>query len=282
MKDIIIDALIDSLKLLPFLFVVYLIMEILEHKSNSHTEKIIKKSGKFGPIIGSVLGIFPQCGFSVMASNLYIVRVISLGTLISIYLSTSDEMLPILLSSNVEVSTILKFLLVKLVIGMLFGLLIDLFVNRKKQKISNEITKICEHEHCHCDENIWWSATKHTFTIFIFVLAINLGMDILINLIGEDKISTFLINRSILGPIVSGVIGFIPNCASSVIITELYLNNTLTFGSAISGLLCASGLGVLVLFKMNKNYKENILIVFILYTISVLVGIIFNVLQVTI
>lgn len=282
MKDIIIDALIDSLKLLPFLFVVYLIMEILEHKSNSHTEKIIKKSGKFGPIIGSALGIFPQCGFSVMASNLYIVRVISLGTLISIYLSTSDEMLPILLSSNVEVSTILKFLLVKLVIGMLFGLLIDLFVNRKKQKISNEITKICEHEHCHCDENIWWSATKHTFTIFIFVLAINLGMDILINLIGEDKISSFLINRSILGPIVSGVIGFIPNCASSVIITELYLNNALTFGSAISGLLCASGLGVLVLFKMNKNYKENILIVFILYTISVLVGIIFNVLQVTI
>lgn len=282
MKDIIIDALIDSLKLLPFLFVVYLIMEILEHKSNSHTEKIIKKSGKFGPIIGSVLGIFPQCGFSVMASNLYIVRVISLGTLISIYLSTSDEMLPILLSSNVEVSTILKFLLVKLVIGMLFGLLIDLFVNRKKQKTSNEITKICEHEHCHCDENIWWSATKHTFTIFIFVLAINLGMDILINLIGEDKISSFLINRSILGPIVSGVIGFIPNCASSVIITELYLNNALTFGSAISGLLCASGLGVLVLFKMNKNYKENILIVFILYTISVLVGIIFNVLQVTI
>lgn len=282
MKDIIIDALIDSLKLLPFLFVVYLIMKILEHKSNSHTEKIIKKSGKFGPIIGSALGIFPQCGFSVMASNLYIVRVISLGTLISIYLSTSDEMLPILLSSNVEVSTILKFLLVKLVIGMLFGLLIDLFVNRKRQKISNEITKICEHEHCHCDENIWWSATKHTFTIFIFVLAINLGMDILINLIGEDKISTFLINRSILGPIVSGVIGFIPNCASSVIITELYLNNALTFGSAISGLLCASGLGVLVLFKMNKNYKENILIVFILYTISVLVGIIFNVLQVTI
>ena len=282
MKDIIIDALIDSLKLLPFLFVVYLIMEVLEHKSNSHTEKIIKKSGKFGPIIGSVLGIFPQCGFSVMASNLYIVRVISLGTLISIYLSTSDEMLPILLSSNVEVSTILKFLLVKLVIGMLFGLLIDLFVNGKKQKISNEITKICEHEHCHCDENIWWSATKHTFTIFIFVLAINLGMDILINLIGEDKISTFLINRSILGPIVSGVIGFIPNCASSVIITELYLNNALTFGSAISGLLCASGLGILVLFKMNKNYKENILIVFILYAISVLVGIIFNVLQVTI
>lgn len=282
MKDIIIDALIDSLKLLPFLFVVYLIMEVLEHKSNSHTEKIIKKSGKFGPIIGSILGIFPQCGFSVMASNLYIVRVISLGTLISIYLSTSDEMLPILLSSNVEVSTILKFLLVKLVIGMLFGLLIDLFVNRKKQKISNEITKICEHEHCHCDENIWWSATKHTFTIFIFVLAINLGMDILINLIGENKISTFLINCSILGPIVSGVIGFIPNCASSVIITELYLNNALTFGSAISGLLCASGLGILVLFKMNKNYKENILIVFILYAISVLVGIIFNVLQVTI
>ena len=282
MKEVILDALIDSIKLLPFLFIVYLIMEFLEHKSNSKTEKIIKKSGKFGPVVGSILGAFPQCGFSVMASNLYIVRIISLGTLISIYLSTSDEMLPILLSSNASIPTIVKFLLVKVIIGMLAGLIIDLFVNRKSKKIAPEISKMCDHDHCHCEENIWLSALKHTLTIFIFILGINFGMDIIIHIIGEDKISSFLVTSTFLGPILSGLIGLIPNCASSVVITELYLNNALTFGSAISGLLCASGLGILVLFKVNKNYKENIKILLLLYIISILVGIVFNLLNVTI
>ena len=257
-------------------------MEFLEHKSNSKTEKIIKKSGKFGPVVGSILGAFPQCGFSVMASNLYIVRIISLGTLISIYLSTSDEMLPILLSSNASIPTIVKFLLVKVIIGMLAGLIIDLFVNRKSKKIAPEISKMCDHDHCHCEENIWLSALKHTLTIFIFILGINFGMDIIIHIIGEDKISSFLVASTFLGPILSGLIGLIPNCASSVVITELYLNNALTFGSAISGLLCASGLGILVLFKVNKNYKENIKILLLVYIISILVGIIFNLLNVTI
>lgn len=257
-------------------------MEFLEHKSNSKTEKIIKKSGKFGPVVGSILGAFPQCGFSVMASNLYIVRIISLGTLISIYLSTSDEMLPILLSSNASIPTIVKFLLVKVIIGMLAGLIIDLFVNRKSKKIAPEISKMCDHDHCHCEENIWLSALKHTLTIFIFILGINFGMDIIIHIIGEDKISSFLVASTFLGPILSGLIGLIPNCASSVVITELYLNNALTFGSTISGLLCASGLGILVLFKVNKNYKENIKILLLVYIISILVGIIFNLLNVTI
>lgn len=280
MKEVILDALIDSIKLLPFLFIVYLIMEFLEHKSNSKTEKIIKSSGKFGPIIGSILGAFPQCGFSVMASNLYIVKVISLGTLISIYLSTSDEMLPILLSSNIGTEKIIKFLLTKIVIGMLAGLIIDLFVNRKNKKIAPEISKMCDHDHCHCEENILHSTLKHTLTIFIFILGINLGMDILIYLIGENKISAFLISNDFLGPILSGLIGLIPNCASSVIITELYLNNALTFGSTIAGLLAGSGLGLLVLFKMNKNHKENLLVLVLVYIISITIGILFNLLNI--
>lgn len=282
MKEVIIDALIDSIKLLPFLFIVYLIMEFLEHKSNSKTEKIIKSSGKVGPIIGSILGAFPQCGFSVMASNLYIVRVISLGTLISIYLSTSDEMLPILLSSNIGTEKIVKFLLTKIVIGMLAGLIIDLFINRKSKKIAPEISKMCDHDHCHCEENIWYSTLKHTLTIFAFILGINLGMDILIYLIGENKISTFLVSSNFFGPILSGVIGLIPNCVSSVIITELYLNGALTFGSTISGLLAGSGLGLLVLFKMNKNYKESLLVLGLVYIISITIGILFNLLNIVV
>lgn len=279
MLEVIIDTLIDSLKLLPFLFVVYLIMEFLEHKSSQKTEKLIKSSGKFGPIVGSVLGAFPQCGFSVMASNLYVVRIISLGTLIAIYLSTSDEMLPILLTSGMSGIKIIKFILVKIVIGMLAGLIIDLFISKKNKKPKTEISKICDHEHCHCDENIWLSSLKHTLSIFSFILIINFIMNAAIFMLGEDKLSSLLIQNNFIGPVVSSLIGLIPNCASSVIITELFVNGALTFGSTLAGLLSASGIGILVLFKLNKNYKENFKILFLVYIISVVVGVMFNLLN---
>lgn len=282
MKEVIIETLVDSLKLLPFLFVVYLIMEFLEHKSNKTTEKLIKKSGKFGPIVGSILGVFPQCGFSVMASNLYVVRIISLGTLIAIYLSTSDEMIPILLSSGSSVTKIIEFILIKIVIGMFAGLIIDLFISKKNKKVQTEISKICNDEHCHCDENIWLSSLKHTINIFVFILIINFVMNTFIYVIGEDKISSFLVGNNFVGPIVSSLVGLIPNCAASVIITELYINNALTFGSALSGLLASSGVGILVLFRINKNYKENIRILLLVYTISISIGILFNLLNIVI
>lgn len=282
MKEVIIETLVDSLKLLPFLFVVYLIMEFLEHKSNKTTEKLIKKSGKFGPIVGSILGVFPQCGFSVMASNLYVVRIISLGTLIAIYLSTSDEMIPILLSSGSSVTKIIEFILIKIVIGMFAGLIIDLFISKKNKKVQTEISKICNDEHCHCDENIWLSSLKHTINIFVFILIINFVMNTFIYVIGEDKISSFLVGNNFVGPIVSSLVGLIPNCAASVIITELYINNALTFGSTLSGLLASSGVGILVLFRINKNYKENIRILLLVYTISISIGILFNLLNIVI
>ena len=282
MKEVIIETLVDSLKLLPFLFVVYLIMEFLEHKSNKTTEKLIKKSGKFGPIVGSILGAFPQCGFSVMASNLYVVRIISLGTLIAIYLSTSDEMIPILLSSGSSATKIIEFILIKIVIGMFAGLIIDLFISKKNKKVQTEISKICNDEHCHCDENIWLSSLKHTINIFVFILIINFVMNTFIYVIGEDKISSFLVGNNFVGPIVSSLVGLIPNCAASVIITELYINNALTFGSALSGLLASSGVGILVLFRINKNYKENIRILLLVYTISISIGILFNLLNIVI
>ena len=238
MIEIIEETLIDSIKLLPFLFITYLIMEYIEHKTSKKSKEIIKKSGKFGPAIGSILGVFPQCGFSVSATNLYAARVISLGTLIAVYLSTSDEMLPIFISEAVPVNTMLKILGVKLIIGMIAGFIID-FVLRIKDKNKQEEEKIidlCEKEHCHCEHGIMKSALKHTLNIFVFILLVTLVINIAIYFIGEEIIAGFLQNEPILGPIIAGLIGLIPNCASSVILTQLYLENVISVATMISGL----------------------------------------------
>ena len=276
MFEVIEDALIDSIKLLPFLFITYLIMEYIEHKTSDKSKEAIKKSGKFGPIIGSILGIFPQCGFSVSATNLYAARVITLGTLISVYLSTSDEMLPIFISEAVPVTTILKILGIKLVIGMIAGILIDLCLRLKNRNKDEEekIVDLCEKEHCHCDHGIVKSALKHTLSIFIFILIITLLINIAIYFIGEESIASFIEINPVLGPVLAGIIGLIPNCASSVILTQLYLEHIVTATTMISGLLVNAGVGLAVLFKMNKGIKQNILIVFLLYAIGVISGLI--------
>ena len=282
MLEVVKETLIDSFKLLPFLFIVYVIMELIEHKASSKTEKIIKKSGKFGPLLGGILGAFPQCGFSVMASNLYLARVITIGTLVAIFLSTSDEMLPVFLANGVGIYKIIKFVLIKVVIGIRFGFIIDLFIFRKKTTTKKEINKMCEHEHCHCDENIIISSLKHTFSIFFFIVMVNFILNTTIYLIGEETLTTLFAKNKILGPMVSGLIGLIPNCAASVVITELFINSALSFGSAIAGLLSSSGVGILILFKLNKDYKENFKILGLTYFISVIIGIIFNILNLTI
>ena len=159
-------TIIDTLKLVPFLFIVFLIMEFIEHKITDKNKKAITKAGRFGPVIGSILGAFPQCGFSVAATNLFSTRVITLGTLISIYLSTSDEMLPILISQNVEVSVILKILGIKVLIGMICGIVIDLIFKKDNK---DTIEEVCEHDHCGCKKSIFKSSIKHTLNITLFL-----------------------------------------------------------------------------------------------------------------
>lgn len=276
MLEVIQEAIIDSIKLLPFLFITYLIMEYIEHKTKEKTRETIKKSGKIGPLIGSVLGIVPQCGFSVSATNLYAARVISLGTLIAVYLSTSDEMLPIFLSESVPIITIIKILAIKLIIGMIAGFLIDFVIRLKNKEEPKEekIIDLCEKEHCDCEHGIVKSALKHTVNIFIFILIVTLLINIIIYFVGEDTIAGFMQGQPILGPIIAGLIGLIPNCASSVIITQMYLENVISAATMISGLLVGAGVGLVVLFKINKGIKENIKIVSLLYLIGVISGII--------
>ena len=282
--EIVEHTLLDSIKLIPFLFITYLLMEFLEHKTSSKINGIIKKSGKFGPAIGGLLGLLPQCGFSVMATNLYMGRIVTLGTLISIYLTTSDEMLPILISAQIPVITILKILAIKFVIGMIAGFIIDLVLNKikKKEQTKEETVEFCEHEHCHCEEGIFKSAIRHTVSIFIFILVITLVLNAVIHLIGEDTLSNFVMNNKILGPIIASLIGLIPNCASSVIISQLYVENVISAAIMISGLLVNAGVGLLVLFRVNRNWKENIKITAILYGIGVVSGIILEFIGLTI
>lgn len=279
MLDIITDTLLDSLKLMPFLFIAFLIMEYLEHKLDDKTKKSIEKSGKYGPIIGSIVGSFPQCGFAAAATNLYAARVITIGTLVAVYLSTSDEMLPIMLSENIDIKNVLIIILIKIVIGMLVGIIIDLII--RKQDKHEHVHEFCDDEHCDCEHGIFKSSLKHTINITLFILLINFVLNIIMTYFGQDLISQIFMKDSIFSPLLTSLIGLIPNCAASVIITELYINSAINFGSLIAGLLTGSGIGLLLLFKVNKDYKENIKILIIIYSVGVISGIIINLLGMT-
>ena len=273
MLDILKDTIIDTIKILPFLFITYIIMEYIEHKMSEKSKDSIKKSGRWGPLIGSIAGIIPQCGFSASATNLYAGKVITLGTLIAVYLSTSDEMIPIFILETVPVLTLVKILTIKFVIGIIFGFTIDFFMRTKNNNVEQKIEDLCEHNHCHCEEKgIIKSSTKHTFNILIYIFIITLVINGMVELIGEDNIAKFVGNHAILGPVISSLIGLIPNCAASVIITNLYIQGIISGTSLIAGLLTGAGVGLIVLFKMNKNIKENIAIVGLLYAIGVFSG----------
>nr|WP_297703387.1 putative manganese transporter [uncultured Butyrivibrio sp.] len=293
--DVVIDAVIDSLKILPFLFITYLIMEYLEHKTQDVTSKIVERTEYFGPLWGGLIGVFPQCGFSAAASNLYAGRVITLGTLIAIYLSTSDEMVPLFISEQVPLPILIKILAIKALIGILIGFIIDFVVHayhKAHNKSANDpvrIDALCEKEHCHCDEEeesgllgIIKSALVHTIHIFIFVLVLSLALNLIIELIGENTLAQLLKTSPVISHILAGIVGLIPNCAASVIITELYLDQMITLGTMMSGLLVSAGIGLLVLFRVNDDKKENINIAILLFAIGTIVGLLIDAIGITI
>ena len=281
--DILLDVLKDTAKLIPFLFLTYLAMEYVEHKAGEKAKARIAGSGKFGPAAGALLGAFPQCGFSAAASNLYAGRIITVGTLMAVYLSTSDEMLPIFLSEQVPVTEILKILGLKIVIGMFAGFLLDfaarILVKSRNHKPDPEVHSICEHDHCNCEEEgILKSAIHHTLQITLFIFLVSLVLDFIIEFIGNDALANFITNKPVIGELVAGLIGLIPNCAASVVITQLYLEGALSFGAMMSGLLVGAGIGIAVLLRMNKDIKKNIQIIAILYGYGVIFGIIIELL----
>lgn len=264
----IIHSVIDTLKLIPFLFLSFIFMELIEHKFNN--KKKLKKINKFGPLAGATLGLIPQCGFSIVASTFYTARVITLGTLFSIYLSTSDEMLPLLIANKMDIQIIIKLLFTKFILGLFFGILLDIIY---KRKLNNNIDEVCEKTSCHCEKGIIKSSIIHTLKISSFILIINILLSFIID---KEFLTTVISNDKIISPILSSIVGLIPNCASSIVITELYIKEIIPFGSCVAGLLSSSGLGLLVLFKENKNLKENIIILLTLLLFSTICGIILN------
>lgn len=275
--DVWMDAGIDTIKLVPFLLVTYLIMEYLEHKTSTRTRSVLRRAGRLGPLAGSVAGIFPQCGFSAAASNLYAGGILTTGTLIAVFLSTSDEMLPIFLSEAVSPELILAVLGIKAVLGMVTGFLIDFILRFRTSPIRyKEIHTMCESEHCGCEESIFKSSVRHTVKIVLFIFLCSAVLNMLIAIVGEDSLVHFMSNRPVAGPVLAGIVGLIPNCASSVLITQLYLGHLISFGTMMSGLLVGAGVGLLVLFQANKRWKENLTVLGILYGSGVVWGILLD------
>lgn len=274
MKDAIMDGLLDTVKLLPYLLVTFLILEFIEHKLSKKNKEVLSKNRKVGPLFGGLFGALPQCGFSTMAANLFSARVITMGTLIAVFLSTSDEMLPIMLSEKTNALLLFKIVGFKVLVGIIIGFIVDLIYRKKLNNNKEEIKELCDHDHCGCDhDGIILSSIKHTLKIGFFILIVNLIINLIIFKVGEDNLSNLLHHKNILTYFVACLIGLIPNCAGSVVITEVYLAKFISVGTMIGGLLTGSGLGILLLFKTNKNMKENLSILSIIYFVGVIVGI---------
>ncbi len=273
-------SVLDTVKLLPFLFLTYLLMEFLEHKTSDATEKRLKQAGKWGPLLGGTLGMLPQCGFSAAASGLYTGRIITTGTLIAVYLSTSDEMLPILISSGASVWLILKLLGVKMVIGVVAGFCVDavsrLWGQRHPVTEEAQFEDLCERENCHCGDRFFLSALKHTLYIALFLLLFTFLMNLGVELIGEEQIRALVLNRPVLGSVLAALVGLIPNCASSVVLTSLFTEGVISAGAMMSGLLVNAGVGLAILFRNNRPVKDSFRILLILWCIAVACGILID------
>lgn len=337
------DALFDTVKLIPFLFITYVIMEWLERKTAGRQANVLKKAEKLGPLLGGVLGIVPQCGFSLMASNLYSGGVIGAGVLIAVFMSTSDEMLPIMLSNDaISAGTIAKILVTKAVIAVITGYIVGFVLDRLRKPVEvkriehghghvhqdqhghmhgeavaentqypqnivynnikgeknngghvhdyvhehshdhghygeKNIHEVCEQEHCDCEGGVLRSALVHTAKIAIFIFIFTLIINIAIELVGEDTIARIFNDVPVLGEASAALVGLIPNCAASVIITELYLQGILSAGAMMSGLLVSAGVGLVVLFRMNRHRPaENIRIAAVLYAAGLMWGLLIN------
>lgn len=279
--DALVDSLVDTLKLIPFLFITYLLMEYLEHHTASRVTGLLARMGKAGPVFGGLFGIIPQCGFSASAASLYSGGVITLGTMLAVFLSTSDEMLPIFISEQVAPSKILTILGIKAVLGVLSGLVVDAILRhtRWRDKGEKSIHDLCVEEHADYENDeksgIFRAALKHTINIVIFIFIITLALTLLVDAIGQRRIAGFLNAIPVLGVFLAALIGLIPNCGASVALTQLYLTGMMSFGQMMAGLLVGAGVGLLVLFRTNHHHlSENIRITVLLYCIGAFWGII--------
>ena len=297
--DVVIDALKDTAELIPFLFATYVVISLLDLFASDKTTAAIQRAGHAGPLIGGVLGVVPQCGFSAMGASLYADRIVSLGTFVAVILSTSDEMLPLLLAEHVEVGLLARILVTKAVLGVILGFAIDLVLRvvlgrtslagvdesdaGEEQDEDAEFDPSAYSCDCGCGEPLtrgqtaWWvvvNSAYRTFQVVVFIFVVSVLLNALIALVGEDSLASFLSGNAVVATLVSGLVGLVPNCAASVVLTQLYIDGVLGFAPMIAGTLVAGGAGYLVLFRMNGNMRENAAIVGIVYALGVCVGLV--------
>ena len=263
-------GIVDTLNAVPFLFLAYLLMEFLEHHASQKMEKTLSKIGKGGPIIGSGLGCIPQCGFSATASNLYTAGVITEGTLIAVFLATSDEAIPILISTPGAHSSIWKLIISKIIVGVIIGFGVDIAL--KLFKIKKSYVDMCKDCGCEEQEGIFKPALLHTLKTSLFILIVNIVISYIIHFVGQENLNSFLLSGSYAQPFITALLGFIPNCAISSAITTLYINGALSFGATLAGLCSGAGIGIAVLLKANPIKKENLRIIITMYVSSALIG----------
>ncbi len=278
LDEVLLHALTDTLKLIPFLFLTYLLMEFIEHKAGDKTVSAIGKAGKLGPLVGGGLGLIPQCAFSSIAANLYSGKIITVGTLIAVFLATSDEMLPLLIGSSIGAKTIAFILIYKVTVAIAVGFLADLILKLAgKESRGINVDELCRDNECHCERGILRSAIHHTLKISAFILVFTLLINTAVYFIGDENIAAIMYNKPFISHLIAAVFGLIPNCAASVALTGFYTSGYITCGTMLSGLFSGSGIGLLILFRVNKNLKANLLIVLSLVAAGALFGLLADV-----
>ena len=280
------DTIKDTVTLIPFLFITYLAMEWLEDKTEDQSVAVLSRISRFSHVLGAGIGLIPQCGFSAGAASLYSGGVITAGTLIAVFLSTSDEMIPIFISSSVAPATIGRILAAKFIIALISGIIVDAAsrVIRYGFHADKHIHDLCEREQCGCEDEeggIVHSAFVHTLKITGFIFVISLALSLVIGFAGEETVASVMTAVPLLATILTGVIGLIPNCAASVVITHMYLEGLLTCGQLMAGLLVGAGVGLLVLFRTNNHHRENIAITGVLLMLGICWGVFIDIMGIS-
>ena len=269
------EFLLDNLLLLPFLFVTYLVLEMMEARAGGALERSLGRTRRFGPLFGSLAGAFPQCGFSAAAASLYAGGAITAGTLIAVFLSTSDELIPVLISEKAPVALVCKILALKAVAGVAVGFAVNAVMNMLgKGGTQLHVDELCAHSRCSCKERkgVFVPALVHTAEIFVFILIISGAVELTLHYVGEDGLRNLILNRPWAGEAIAGLLGFIPNCAVSVTGAQIYLKDGMSAGALMAMSLTGSGVGLLVLFRTNRHWKANVAIMAVLYVAGVTLG----------
>lgn len=305
--DVLVDGVIDTAKLVPFLFVTYVVMEAIEHASDRRVAHAVANAGAAGPIVGGLLGALPQCGFSAMAATLYAARVVTAGTVVAVILSTSDEMIPVFLAHGDASGVMMLVIVLKMLLGVVIGLTVDAILRRLHRSGDGEvhIHELCEREHCGCDEDhghghghegeeahghdhghdhghahgaggtlrsVLRAALHHTIQVTTFIFVMTLALGLVLETVGEGPVAQLAANHPVRATFLCALVGLIPNCAASVAISELYLAGTIGLGPLVAGLLSSGGVGLLVLWRTNADLRQNLAITAFVYAVGVVCG----------